>query len=144
MSNLCDRLLDDKAFEQVVLTESLEERDELDVSKNYITCSGIEFMCSNWVERWRNRHAALLPRFIRRILKAAHNYIGDDGASTLAELPNNQGLQDLDELHLSREHRARPPEPRIYPAEVRSPRKHTTTLMTSFSERQYALVSQSN
>ena len=51
MSNLCDRLLDDKDFEQVVLTESLEERDELDVSKNYITCSGIEFMCSNWVER---------------------------------------------------------------------------------------------
>ena len=123
MSNLCDRLLDDKAFEQVVLTESLEERDEVDVSKNYITCSGIEFMCSNWVERWRNRHAALLPRFILRILKAHHDYIGDAGAITLAELLNNQGLQDLDELHLSREHRARPPEPRIYPAAVRSPKR---------------------
>ena len=47
MSYLCDRLLDDKAFEQIVLAESLKERDKLDVSKNYITCSGIKFMCHN-------------------------------------------------------------------------------------------------
>ena len=33
MSNLCDRLLDDKDFEQVVLTETLKERDELDVQQ---------------------------------------------------------------------------------------------------------------
>ena len=100
MSNLCDRLLDDEAFGQVVLAKSSEERDKLDVSKNYITCSGIDFMCSNWVERWRNQYAALRPRFILRILKAHHDYIGDVGTMTLAEIMNRKGLQNLDKLHL--------------------------------------------
>ena len=99
MSYLCHRLLDDKAFEQIVLAESLKERDKLDVSKNYITCSGIKFMCNNWVKRWRNQDAALLPRFILRILKAHHDYMGDASARPLAELLHNQGLQDLGKLH---------------------------------------------
>ena len=116
MSYLCHRLLDDKAFEQIALAESLKERDKLDVSKNYITCSGIKFMCNNWVKRWRNQDAALLPRFILRILKAHHDYIGDASAMTLAELLHNQGLQDLEQLHLSREHRA--PRSRIPPYTV--------------------------
>ena len=99
MSYLCHRLLDDKAFEQIVLAESLKERDKLDVSKNYITCSGIKFMCSNRVKRWRNQDAALLHRFILRILKAHHDYMGDASARPLAELLHNQGLQDLGQHH---------------------------------------------